>query len=535
MTELLHELVFHQATASPNKVALVSRDDRLTYEQLAQRVRAFAHGILEHGIEPGERVGVFLDKRFETVIAKFGAAAAGASFVPINPMYQSRHVSHVLRNCDVRILVTSIARLRRLEGTLADCPDLRLLVLVDPPGPQLESTLEKLATRIGHCPWAELLGRGRASTVPPHRRNDDDMVAIFYTSGSTGMPKGVVLTHRNIVTGARSVSQYLENSADDSLLAALPLSFDAGFSQLSTGFVAGASVVLINYLLSRDIINAISKYRITGLTGVPPLFIQLAQELWPEASCQSLRYIASTGGRMPQAVINQLRARLPETKIFLMYGLTEAFRSTYLPPSELDARPDSIGKAIPNAEILVVRPDGELCGPEEEGELVHRGDLVAKGYWNDPEATAQRFRPLSKRHSGECLAEIAVWSGDTVRMDSEGFLYFVGRRDDMIKTSGYRVSPTEVEEVIHMMDEIGQTAVIGVPHPTLGEAIVAIVVERSGMNLDEGTIIKNCRNQLPSYMIPQLVLTRDKLPLTENGKIDRKLLRHDIKNIFETS
>lgn len=349
------------------------------------------------------------------------------------------------------------------------------------------------------------------------------------------MPKGVVLTHRNMVTGARSVSQYLENSADDCLLAALPLSFDAGFSQLTTGFLVGASVVLINYLLPRDVINAISKHRITGLTGVPPLFIQLTQELWPEEDSQSLRYIASTGGRMPQAVIDELRARLPETQIFLMYGLTEAFRSTYLPPSELDVRPDSIGKAIPNAEILVVRPDGELCGPEEEGELVHRGALVAKGYWNDPEATAQRFRPFSRRHSGECLPEIAVWSGDTVRMDADGFLYFVGRWDDMIKTSGYRVSPTEVEEVIDKMDEIGQTAVIGVPHPTLGEGIVAIVVQRPGKNLDEDKILQSCRDQLPSYMVPQIVLARDKLPLTENGKVDRKLLRHDIKNIFKTA
>lgn len=534
MTELLHDLVFHQATASPDRVALVSGDDRLTYEQLAQRVRAFAHGILEHGIEPGERVGVFLEKRFEAVIAKFGAAAAGASFVPINPMYQARHVCHVLRNCDVRVLVTSAARLRKLGSALADCPDLRLLVLVDPPGQQSERTPGKLAARTDQRPWAELLARGRAHTVPPHRRIDEDMVAIFYTSGSTGIPKGVILTHRNMVAGARSVSQYLENSADDRLLAALPLSFDAGFSQLTTGFLVGASVVLINYLLPRDVINAISKHHITGLTGVPPLFIQLAQVPWPEEASRSLRYIASTGGRMPKAVITELRARLPEAQIFLMYGLTEAFRSTYLPPSELDARPDSIGKAIPNAELLVVGPDGKLCGPEEEGELVHRGALVAKGYWNDPEATAQRFRPFSRRHSGACLPEIAVWSGDTVRMDTEGFLYFVGRRDDMIKTSGYRVSPTEVEEVMHKMDEIGQTAVIGVPHPTLGEGIVAIVVQRTGMNLDENKILQSCRDQLPSYMVPLMVLTRDKLPLTENGKVDRKLLRHDIKNIFKT-
>ncbi len=299
------------------------------------------------------------------------------------------------------------------------------------------------------------------------------MAAILYTSGSTGRPKGVVLSHRNMVAGAVSVAQYLENRPEDRILSALPLSFDAGFSQLTTAFHAGASVTLLNYLMPRDILNAVERDRITGLTAVPPLWIQLAQLTWPQAARDSLRYIANTGGRMPKATLDLLRAALPRTLPYLMYGLTESFRSTYLPPSEVDRRPDSIGKAIPNAEVMVVREDGTPCGPGEPGELVHRGALVSLGYWNDPEKTAERFKPAPGQPAGLTMPEMAVWSGDTVQRDEEGFLYFIGRRDEMIKTSGYRVSPTEVEEVVYATRLAGEVAALGIPHPVLGEAIVA--------------------------------------------------------------
>ena len=228
------------------------------------------------------------------------------------------------------------------------------------------------------------------------------MAAIFYTSGSTGRPKGVVLSHRNLIVGAESVSNYLGNDQDDVILSALPLSFDAGFSQLTTAFSVGAHVVLLNYLLPADVIQLCARHRVTGLTCVPPLWIQIADQDWPADAARYLRYFANTGGRMPKATLDRLRSVFPAARPFLMYGLTEAFRSTYLDPAEVDRRPDSIGKAIPNAEILVVRPDGSLCDPGEEGELVHRGALVAMGYWNDPERTAERFRPAPVRESGVC-------------------------------------------------------------------------------------------------------------------------------------
>ena len=359
------------------------------------------------------------------------------------------------------------------------------------------------------------------------------MAAILYTSGSTGNPKGVVLSHRNMVAGAKSVASYLENTADDTLLAALPLSFDAGFSQLTTAFHVGARVVLINYLLPRDVINALAQERVTGLTAVPPLYIQLAQLAWPPAITEHLRYFANTGGRMPQTTLAVLRAKLPRTRPFLMYGLTEAFRSTYLAPEEIDRRPDSIGKAIPNAEVLVLREDGAPCAPREPGELVHRGALVAMGYWNDAEKTSERFKPLPGRERGLVQPEIAVFSGDTVRMDEEGFLYFVGRRDEMIKTSGYRVSPTEIEEVIYGTQLVGEVAAFGVPHPTLGQGIVVVATPKAGAGLDDGMLLAACKPLLPAYMVPNRIDVRaGPLPRNANGKIDRKMLGAEFSNLF---
>jgi acyl-CoA ligase (AMP-forming) (exosortase A-associated) len=354
---------------------------------------------------------------------------------------------------------------------------------------------------------------------------DVDMAAILYTSGSTGKPKGVVLSHRNVLTGGTSVSQYLENDEDDVILAALPLSFDAGFSQLTTAFTVGAHVVLVNYLLARDIVRLCAKHQVTGLTCVPPLYIQLTEQEWPVEATQSLRYFANTGGRMPKSTLTKLRAIFPQAKPYLMYGLTEAFRSTYLDPAEVDRRPDSIGKAIPNAEILVVRPDGTPCAPGEEGELVHRGALVAMGYWNDPEKTAVRFKPAPGRDRGITTTELAVWSGDIVKADGDGFLYFVGRNDEMIKTSGYRVSPTEIEEVVYGTGLVRDAVALGVDDPRLGQRIVLVV---SGDDLDKTALLGVLKQQLPLYMLPSDVIVRGELPRSPNNKFDRNLIRQQV-------
>jgi acyl-CoA ligase (AMP-forming) (exosortase A-associated) len=337
-----------------------------------------------------------------------------------------------------------------------------------------------------------------------------------------------VLSHRNLLTGGQSVSRYLGNHEDDCILAALPLSFDAGFSQLTTAFTVGAHVVLVNYLLPADIVRLCAKHGVTGLTCVPPLWIQLADLDWPAAATQGLRYFANTGGRMPKATLDRLRAIFPGAEPYLMYGLTEAFRSTYLDPSEVDRRPDSIGKAIPNAEILVVREDGSPCAPGEPGELVHRGALVAMGYWGDAERTAERFRPAPARHDGICTTELAVWSGDVVVADEEGFLYFVSRKDEMIKTSGYRVSPTEIEEVVYSTGLVRDAVALGVEDPRIGQHIVLAVSPANGHDLLPETLLSELKEQLPLYMVPKRIVVRPTLPRSPNDKFDRNLLRQEL-------
>jgi acyl-CoA ligase (AMP-forming) (exosortase A-associated) len=449
---LLHHLVRVSAERAPEAIALAYGSQVLSYAGLAEAVDAFAAGLLGCGLQRGERVGIYLEKRIETVVASFGAPAAGGVFVPMNPLLKAEQVAFIANDCAVRVLVTSPERLAGLQPALGQFTTLRQVVLTEVP-----AAAPAVPPGVAWCTWADLL---QAAPRPGHRVIDTDMLAILYTSGSTGRPKGVVLSHRNMVAGAKSVASYLGNHGGDTLLAALPLSFDAGFSQLTTAFHAGARVVLLNYLLPRDVLKAMERERVTGLTAVPPLYIQLSGLEWPASINGHLRYFANTGGRMPRETLGLLRQRVPAAKPFLMYGLTEAFRSTYLPPEEVDRRPDSIGKAIPNAEILVLREDGSECGPDEPGELVHRGALVGQGYWNDAEKTAERYKLLPSgiggREPGLMLPEYAVFSGDTVRKDAEGFLYFIGRRDEMMKTSGYRVSPTEVEEVLYATRLVGE-------------------------------------------------------------------------------
>lgn len=526
MSQLLHELIETAAARTPDADAVLARNQKLTYAQLLRTVRQVASGLLGQGLQRGERVGIYLPKTLETVASIFGISAAGGVFVPINPLLKPEQVSYILQDCNVRVLVTSDARARELLPVLDACRDLRTLVLVDeqPDFAAVPAHLQKVH-------WRDLVNDGEARQ--PWRNIDTDVAAILYTSGSTGRPKGVVLSQRNMVIGAESVTQYLGNTPADRLLAVLPFSFDYGFSQLSTAFKVGASVVLMDYLLPRDVINAVAKERITGLAGVPPLWTQLADLPWPATVTEHLRYITNSGGAMPGATLAKLRAALPKTRPFLMYGLTEAFRSTYLPPEEVDRRPDSMGKAIPNAEILVVRPDGTPCAPNEPGELVHRGSLVALGYWNDPVKTAERYKAVPNQDKGLVLTEMAVWSGDTVRMDEAGFLYFIGRRDEMIKTSGYRVSPTEVEEVIFATGKVADAAAVGVPHPTLGQAIAIVAAAAPGTAEDSEALLNACRRQLPAFMVPHHIEWRASLPRNPNGKYDRPKLAAELKSLFE--
>ena len=518
MRTQVHQIVAEMARSRGHASALTFKETTATYAELWKGMTEFAAGLNRVGLLRGERVAVYLDKRIETIVSLFGPSLAGGVFVPINPVSRAQQVAYILADCGARVLVTSAERLELLRDELVRCPSVEHVVVIGDilePAPDVPCTLHA---------WNEFLAAG---PVPEPDVIDVDMAAILYTSGSTGSPKGVVLSHRNLIVGAESVSMYLGNHEGDCILAALPLSFDAGFSQLTTGFTVGAHVVLVNYLLPGDVVRLCAKHAITGLTCVPPLWIQLADQTWPPEASRHMRYFANTGGRMPKATLDGLRAIFPQADPYLMYGLTEAFRSTYLDPAEVDRRPDSIGKAIPNAEILLLREDGSPCDPGEEGELVHRGALVAMGYWNDPERTAERFRPVPGRDAAICTSETAVFSGDLVKRDEKGFLYFVGRKDEMIKTSGYRVSPTEIEEVAYSTGLVGDAVAFGVDDERLGQHIVLAASPANG-SLHPDDLLAELRGKLPLYMVPKHIVIRPSLPRSPNNKFDRKLLREEL-------
>ncbi len=513
---LVHELLSNSVRRSPQRIALVDGAHEFDYAAMDTLVSRVASGLLAAGLGRSARVAIFMEKRVEMVAAMFAASAAGGVYVPCNPILKADQVGHIVNDCAATIMVTTADRIAALAPMLNASPSIAHVVVA---GDGDCSALEKPFSR-----WSTFGAESIASTEA-HRVIDGDVAAILYTSGSTGKPKGVTLSHRNIVAGAVSVAQYLELTENERILCVLPLSFDAGMNQVTTAFLVGARAVMLNHLFARDVINAVVKYEITGLAGVPPLWIQLAALQWPESIRGHLRYITNTGGHMPRPTLDALRAQLPQTLPFLMYGLTEAFRSTYLPPSEIDKRPDSMGKAIPNAEILVVREDGSLCDVDEPGELVHRGVLVALGYWNDVEKTNERYKPAPGQNPALPITELAVWSGDTVRRDADGFLYFVGRRDEMIKTSGYRTSPVEVEEIVYGLAGVAEVAAFGVKDERLGQTITVVVYLEPGANLTHANVLAHCKAKMPAYMVPALLeLSPTPLPRNPNGKIDRKAI-----------
>lgn len=518
MDFLVWHLLRESAKRNPQKEALVHSQQRLTYAEVSRRTAGLATGLRNIGLKRGDRVGIYLEASIPQVISIFGVSQSECVYVPINALLHPEQVMHIARDCGMKALITTSAKLAMLAEVIPQIPSLEFLVVTDA-GEATESTLpifsfDRLCLSAPLAVWKE-------TSI------EKDLAAILYTSGSTGKPKGVMLSHANVVAGSRIVSTYLEITEKERILAVLPFSFDAGMNQLMTAFEKGGTLVLINFVFAKEIVNVLVKEKITGLAGVPTLWSLLAQ---PNSSLDKqplpdLRYITNTGGAMPQAVLKVLRQTLTSTKIFLMYGLTEAFRSTYLPPEELNRRPTSMGKAIPDTEILVLNEQGQLCKPGEVGELVHRGPTVSLGYWNRPEDTARALRPnpLLAPELGDC--ERVCYSGDLVKTDEDGFLYFVGRRDTMIKSSGFRISPTEVEEVLFQTGKLRGAAVIGIPDEILGQAIKAFVVARDGEPLDTEALLATCAEKMPRYMVPKSIEIVNELPKTSSGKVDYPALR----------
>jgi acyl-CoA ligase (AMP-forming) (exosortase A-associated) len=481
---------------------LIDREGTLDYSQLVKKVGSLASSLLKPGLAQGARVASWLPKTRMTCLLPLACARAGLVHVPINPVLKRAQVAHILADSEASLLITGEARANSLnDGDLpADCA----LVLEDEAAAMLE----------------------REDGIGTSSHDPNALAALLYTSGSTGRPKGVMLSHANMWLGAVSVASYLRLASTDRTLGVLPLSFDYGQNQLLSSWAAGAAVAPLDYLSARDVIRAVDRLGITTLAGVPPLWVQLIEADWPGTSALNLRRLTNSGGRLPASMVRRMRELFPAAEIYLMYGLTEAFRSTYLEPALVDTRPDSIGTAIPLAEILVVRPDGSLTDPDEPGELVHAGPLVAQGYWRDPERTAIRFKaaPPGSHYGGT-----AVWSGDHVRRDAEGFLTFVGREDAMIKTSGNRVSPTEVEEAAISSGLVAEAVALGIPDDRLGEAILLIVRPSSGQ--EEGNdagLRAHLKRELPNFMQPSHIAWRTELPRNANGKLDRERLKSEM-------
>jgi len=518
MDFLIWHLLRDSVRRTPDKEALVHGDQRLTYRAVARRTAGLATALRSAGVKRGDRVGIYVEASIPQVISIFGISQAEGVYVPINALLHAEQVTHIAHDCGMKALITTSAKASALAEIFDKVPSLEFLIVIS------EGESQNLQLPVHRF-------EQMCATEPPavwqESAIEKDLAAILYTSGSTGKPKGVMLSHANVVAGSRIVSTYLGISENERILAVLPFSFDAGMNQLMTAFEKGGTLVLINFTFAREIVQMLLKERITGLAGVPTLWSLLAQpnSALNKQPMSDLRYITNTGGAMPQAVLKVLRQSLPSTKVFLMYGLTEAFRSTYLPPEELDRRPTSMGKAIPDTEILVLNEHGQLCKPGEPGELVHRGPTVSLGYWNRPEDTARALRrnPLLAPELGDC--ERVCYSGDVVKMDEDGFLYFIGRRDTMIKSSGFRISPTEVEEVLFQTGKLRGAAVIGVPDEVLGQVIKAFVVPRDGEPLDADTLLALCAEKMPRYMIPKFVEVLTDLPKTSSGKVDYPALR----------
>ncbi|MDQ4062332.1 MAG: AMP-binding protein [Actinomycetota bacterium] len=510
----LHDLLRNSAELYPGKVAIVDGKAEYTYEDMARQSSALCAALQDAGVEKGDRVGILMDKSWEAIVAMFAASQAGAAFVNLNPLFKPPQISYVAKDCDVRVLIGDSDKLTAMEpGTT----DRAFYKGGRPDSDGISGELTDLADVL------------QSVEYPRETRqvSEVDLGTILYTSGSTGMPKGVSTSQRNLVVGAQIVSTYLENTKEDRILSALPLNFDAGLNQVTTALRVGATLALQRSRLPGDLLKGLRRHEITGVAGVPPLWSLLLRSVKSieQEPLTHLRYISNTGGRIPQANLDELRRLLEPsgTKIYLMYGLTEAFRSTYLPPEEIGRGTECIGKAIPDTQIMVINKEGKECAPGEVGELVHRGPTVAMGYWGKEEATRKAYRPNPLAPPELLNVERVVYSGDNVRRDEEGFLYFIGREDGMIKSQGYRMSPEEVENLLIGSGLVHEACAFGLPDPDLGHQVIAVVSLKDGGG---ESVVEEIREYAakngPPYMVPKAITIQDDLPKTGSGKIDRK-------------
>ncbi|NWG76397.1 MAG: AMP-binding protein [Rubrivivax sp.] len=457
---------------------------------------------------------VFMENSAEAVMAFFGILKAGAAFVIVNPTVKAEKLVFVLNDCAASVIVGGRPLQPILDETLRGAVSLRAAFAVGWQAP-IDGRFE---IPVLEC---ERVLSSFSPEAPPRQCIDIDLAALIYTSGSTGIPKGVTVSHQNVIAAATSITQYLENVPQDVILNVLPLSFDYGLYQAIMSAKTGATLILEkSFAYPYEMIRRIREERVTGFPGVPTVFALLLRlkDLDP-VDFDSLRYVTNTGAALPEAHIRRMCGLFRRARIYSMYGVTECKRVSYLPPEEIERRPTSVGRAIPNTEAYVVDEDGHQVGPGVVGELVVRGSNVMQGYWNRPEETARVLRP------GRYPWERVLFTGDLFRMDEDGYLYFVARKDDIIKSRGEKVSPREVENVILELPDVCEAAVVGEPDPILGQAVKAIIVKTDGSALKETDVIAHCTRRLEGFMVPKRVVFTDSLPKTSSGKISHAALR----------
>lgn len=495
----------------PDKTALVTQSRRLTYSQLDDLSDELAQGLVNRGIARGDRVVLFLDNSAEAVVSIFAVLKAGAVFCPVNPSTKADKLAYILNNCRARALITQ----QKIASVAADAvlaaASVVLTVVADGDTAPAEQ---------GFAHWSDVLAAPEFGLLQAAPGIEIDLAMLVYTSGSTGFPKGVMMTHQNVVAAATSITTYLENTSEDIILNVLPVAFDYGLYQVLMAVKVGATLVLEkSFAFPQVILARCAEEKVTGLPLVPTMAaILIAQRNIEPGALPHLRYITNTAAALPPTHIERLQALFPHVALYSMYGLTECKRCTWLPPSELKNRISSVGIAIPGTEAYVIDDEGERVAPGVVGELVIRGPHVMKGYWENPEATGRALRP------GPHEWERVLYTGDLFRTDDEGFLYFVGRKDDIIKSRGEKVAPKEVENIIYALPGIAEVAVIGVPDPILGSAIKAVVATEPGAEIGATDVVRHCARYLEDYMVPKHVEFRPSLPKTESGKISRRLV-----------
>lgn len=492
-----------------DKTALIAGSIRLSYASLDVASDRLASALVSAGVHRHERVVVFMDNSWEAVVAIFAILKAGAVVCPLNPSTKSDKLAFILNNCRAKALITQDRLVAAAASALLSVPSVFLTIVA---GAKTQPTIRSSIT------FEEAL---EATDAPPRSPGITlDLAMLIYTSGSTGVPKGVMMTHQNVVAAATSITTYLENTGADIILNVLPISFDYGLYQVLMTIKCGGTLVLEkSFAFPQAILNRIRDEAVTGLPLVPTMAAMLLQmtDLSP-GDLPSLRYITNTAAALPPAHIMRLQGLFPHARLYSMYGLTECKRCTYLPPAELKHRPASVGIAIPGTEAYVISEDGERARPGVVGELVIRGPHVMKGYWEDEVSTARALRP------GPYPWEKVLHTGDLFKSDEDGFLYFVGRKDDIIKTRGEKVSPKEVENVLYEIEGIREVVVIGVPDPILGHALKAVIVTSPNADLTRLDVLRHCAAHLEDFMVPRFIEFREALPKTETGKISRRLV-----------